>query len=125
MVAIVTFFVLTLVYFSPVLDGKQLTGPDTESWEGMAQEMMAWDEAHPDDPTSWTDAMFGGMPTYQIGTHQKPDVVGAVANNTLYWMPTVVFTMFVYLFGAYLMLLCLGLNPWLSLAMSVGFCFCS
>ncbi|MCR4620191.1 MAG: hypothetical protein K5633_05835 [Paludibacteraceae bacterium] len=124
-VAIVTFFVLTLVYFSPVLDGKQLTGPDTESWEGMAQEMMAWDEAHPDDPTSWTDAMFGGMPTYQIGTHQKPDVVGAVANNTLYWMPTVVFTMFVYLFGAYLMLLCLGLNPWLSLAMSVGFCFCS
>lgn len=124
-IAVVAFFVMTLVYFNPVLDGKEMVGQDTESWECMAQETMQWDEAHPDDVTWWTDAMFGGMPTYQIAGHQQLDVVSALTSKTLYGMPTVVFTMFIYLLGAYIMLLCFGVRPWLSLAMSVAFCFVS
>lgn len=117
--------VATLVYFSPVLEGKQYVGSDTESWESMAQEVNAWNKEHPDNQSAWTDAMFGGMPTYQISFKQGPDLLQVTLGNTLYKLPTVVLVMFVYLLGAYILLLCLGFNPWLSMAMTVPFCFCS
>ena len=36
---------------------------DISQWKGMAHEAMAYNEANPEDPTAWSNAMFGGMPT--------------------------------------------------------------
>ena len=39
----------------------------------MSHEMSVWNKAHPDDPTYWTDSMFGGMPTTAISTQNGGD----------------------------------------------------
>ena len=44
-VAILTFFILTLAYFNPVLDGKRLKQGDIVHYKGAAQEMVEHREA--------------------------------------------------------------------------------
>ncbi len=120
-VAVISFFIISFIYFSPVLDGKELVGHDTESWMGMYQESKVYNETH-DDPALWTNSMFGGMPTYQIG-------IGG-AKNVLPWIlapikifPRVIYTLFLYLIGFYILLLAFKVNPWLSIVCSIGFAF--
>ena len=58
--------VLAYAYVPQVLDGKIVNQSDISGWQGMSKEMMDWNAAHPDDPTAWTESMFGGMPTATI-----------------------------------------------------------
>ena len=64
---IILFFAVVAYSFVPqVLDGKIVNQSDIAGWKGMAQEAVAHNEAHPEDPTAWTNSMFGGMPTTAI-----------------------------------------------------------
>ena len=63
--AIVIFIVFTLIYCSPILDGKILYAGDTKSWEGMFQQNKVFQETT-GEYTWWTGSMFSGMPSYQI-----------------------------------------------------------
>ena len=67
--AFLLFTLISFTYFTPVLEGKQLIGHDTESWMHMAKETIDYNSTH-DDVTLWTNSMFGGMPTYQISMNQ-------------------------------------------------------
>ena len=61
---IVLFFLVLSYGFVPqVLGGKIVNQSDIASWKGMANEAMTYNAAHPEDPTAWTNSMFGGMPT--------------------------------------------------------------
>ena len=71
-VAVALFFIISIVYFSPVLDGKSLVGSDTESWIGMSKEARDFNATH-SEGTLWTKSMFGGMPTYQIAGPKSYD----------------------------------------------------
>lgn len=122
--AIVLFFIISLTYFSPVLNGKKLVGNDTESWLGMSKEATDYNSANHEDYALWTDAMFGGMPTYQIAMNRPANLL-TIASKTIYQLPRVVFTLFLYLLGFYILLICFKVNPWLSMAMALGFAFCS
>ncbi|MDR2962231.1 MAG: YfhO family protein [Bacteroidales bacterium] len=68
---IALFFVSTMVYFSPVFDGKELQTHDVQQWQGMSKEMRDHNErvqqTGAGTKTQWTNSMFGGMPTYLIG----------------------------------------------------------
>ena len=66
LVAIFVFILFTVIYCSPVLEGKIVKAGDTLSWKGMYQEAKLYHEKT-DDYTFWTGSMFSGMPTYQIG----------------------------------------------------------
>lgn len=55
---IVLFFAVVAYGFVPqVLSGKIVNQSDISSWKGMANEAMTHNEAHPDDPTAWTNSM--------------------------------------------------------------------
>ncbi len=120
-VAVISFFIISFVYFSPVLDGKELVGHDTESWMGMYQSSKVYNETH-DDVALWTNSMFGGMPTCQIGAPVKTNVLWII-NSVLSIFPRVIYTLFLYLIGFYILLLAFKVNPWLSLVCSIGFAF--
>ena len=69
----------------------------------------------------WTDSMFGGMPTTQItGTDiaTAPKGIWKVIRSA---MPIEVGTLIVAMLSAYVLGLCLGLSPWLSLLLGLGF----
>ena len=59
--AIIAFAVITLVYFSPVLQGKRIKQHDIEMHLGMSQEINQYREAT-GEQTLWTNAPVGGMP---------------------------------------------------------------
>ena len=59
---VVGLLVLAYAYVPQVLAGKIVNQSDISGYVGMSHEMKEFNAAHPDDPTLWTDAMFGGMP---------------------------------------------------------------
>ncbi|MDR1678801.1 MAG: YfhO family protein [Prevotellaceae bacterium] len=122
-IAVIAFLVISFVYFSPVFDGKELMGHDVESWLGMSQEVRNYNETH-DEPTLWTNSMFGGMPSYQIsGGAGSIDSPVSWISKALSVFPEMVRILFLYLIGFYILLSVFRINPWLSIALSIGFAF--
>lgn len=121
--AILLFIVIAFGYFPSVIEGKKLVAHDTQSWMCMAHETLEYNKTH-DDVTLWTNSMFGGMPTYQISMAQPNNVVQYV-EKAIQTFPAPVYNLILYLIGFYLLLLAFGINPWLSIAGSVGFTFAS
>ena len=117
-VALVVFIGFALVYCSPLLEGKVLQAGDVNSWKGASNEARTFYE-QTGETTWWTNSMFGGMPTYQI-TGSMPS--GTLRNSIQHithlgfnGSTEAIGLLFAYFFGFFLMLICFGINPWLSI----------
>lgn len=64
--AVVFFLAITMIYFSPLIEGKVLPQHDVTQFEGAAQELRDYYEKD-GESSAWTGSMFSGMPSYQIG----------------------------------------------------------
>lgn len=117
-VAIVAFVLFALAYCSPLLDGKVLQAGDVNTWKGGANEAIEY--LHQTGETSWwTNSMFSGMPTYQItGGTPAGHLRKSMEYASRLWLcdDYVAAGLIVgYLLGFFLMLICFGMNPWLSI----------
>jgi len=121
--AFLLFVVISFMYFSPVLEGKQLIGHDTESWMCMAKETLDYNATH-NDVTLWTNSMFGGMPTYQISMTQPYNLIKYV-EDMIHIFPNTVYNLMLYLIGFYILLLAFKVNPWLAIVGAIAFSFAS
>lgn len=69
LIALFVFFIVTIIYFKPyVFDGEVLGQQDLELANGMQGEIRKY-KAETGDIPLWTNAMFSGMPAYQILYH--------------------------------------------------------
>jgi hypothetical protein len=73
-ISLVVFIVLAFLYSSPVFSGKQLFQHDIVQYRGGAKELLDY-RAQNEKETYWSDSMFGGMPTYQMGSQFKGDII--------------------------------------------------
>lgn len=122
--ALAVFYALSIIYFSPALEGKRLVQGDLKNWQGMAQEIMEHRELTGEDPL-WTGSMFSGMPAYQI-TVLWPQNLLRFADDAFHgFLPRPMSFLFLYLLGMYILLRCLRINPWLSIVGAVAFGFSS
>jgi hypothetical protein len=122
--ALAVFYALSILYFSPALEGKRLVQGDLKNWQGMAQEIMEHREATGEDPL-WTGSMFSGMPAYQI-TVQWPQNLLRFADDAFHgFLPRPMSFLFLYLLGMYILLRCLRIDPWLSIVGAIAFGFSS
>lgn len=105
---IVVFFALVSVaYFLPaILEGRTLYRNDVEAVSGNGSDAKAYNEEHPNDPSYWTNSLFGGMPMYQIAP-SYPSTKGLEVMESIYTLRTPI-----NLLGSY---------PWLLFALMVGF----
>lgn len=71
------FIILSCIYFSPVFQGKALYQGDVLEAKAMQREIMSIKEATGTAPL-WTNAMFGGMPSFQIWTQYPANVTSYV-----------------------------------------------
>ncbi|MFT3752191.1 MAG: YfhO family protein [Paludibacter sp.] len=121
--ALLLFIVISFAYFTPVLEGKQLIGHDTQSWMQMAKETLDFNSNH-DEVTLWTNSMFGGMPTYQISMSQPYNLIKYV-EDAIHIFPNTIYNLMLYLIGFYILLLAFRVNPWLSMVGAIAFAFAS
>ena len=122
--AVVFFLVLSYGFVPQVLQGKIVNQSDISGYVGMSHEMSEWNAAHPDDPTYWTDSMFGGMPTTAISTQNGGDATQGIYNLLLTGKRPATY-LFIALLGAFLLMLALGVSWPLALGGAVAIAFCS
>ena len=117
LVALVVFIGFALAYCSPILQGKVLLQGDVNTWKGASNEARTFLEEEGYCPW-WTNSMFGGMPTYQITGALPSSALRAKIVDVLHLgLPdnNPIGLLFAYFCGFFLMLICFGVNPWLSL----------
>lgn len=103
------FVILSLVYFYPVLQGKQISQSDIVQYTGMAKEQNDFRQQTGDEPF-WTNAAFGGMPTYQLGAKYPHNYVKSV-DGFLRFLPRPADYLFLYFLGFYILLCVLKVDP--------------
>ncbi|MGX5818856.1 YfhO family protein [Chitinophaga lutea] len=121
--AILLFLGLAFLFCSPVLQGMELQQSDNVSWKGMSHEAISYQEATGIKPL-WTNAMFGGMPTYQIYMPQ---------DNYTYWLhlafmlglPKPVNFFFLAMLGFYVLGCVMRFRPWVAVLGAVAYGFAS
>lgn len=118
--AVLTFALLTIIYFYPYYKGMTLGSHDTTQWKAMAQETVAWKEKT-GEQALWTNSMFGGMPTFQISVIYPGNWVNYIPKALQPIFPEASALLFVMFSGFYILLLCFGINPWLSLAGALAY----
>jgi hypothetical protein len=121
---IVGLLVLSYAYVPQVLSGKIVNQSDISGWQGMSHEMMEWNAAHPDDPTAWTESMFGGMPTATIHASTRGDWTQQIYDFLLTGRRPATY-LFISLLGAWLLMLALGIHPLLAVGGAIAVTFCS
>ncbi len=110
---IVLFAILTLVYFRPLLSGKDLKQGDIDRHKGMSKEIADYRQTKQSEPL-WTNSMFGGMPAYQISTLYPGNWLTSLDAAFKLFLPHPSGYMFLYFLGFFILLLCLKVDPWLS-----------
>ena len=122
---IVLFFLALSYGFVPqVLQGKIVNQSDISGYVGMSHEMNEWNKAHPDNPTYWTDAMFGGMPTTAISTQNSGDYTQWLYDLLLTGKRPATY-LFITLLGAFLLFLALGVSWPIAMGGAIAVAFCS
>jgi len=122
--AVALFLALSYGFVPQVLQGKIVNQSDISGYIGMSREMTEWNAAHPDDPTYWTDSMFGGMPTTAISTQNGGDYTQKLYDLLLTGKRPATY-LFIALLGAFLLMLSLGVSWPLALGGAVAVAFCS
>lgn len=115
------FIVISLVYFSPVLSGKQLFQSDIMQYIGMSKQQNDFREATGTE-TYWTNSAFGGMPTYQLGAKYPHNYIKSL-DLTLRFLPRPADYLFLYLAGFYVLLLVLKVDYKLAILGALAFGF--
>ncbi len=99
--SLVVFIVLAFLYSTPVFSGKQLFQHDIVQYRGGAKELLDY-RANTGNETYWSDSMFGGMPTYQMGSQFKGDIIKKIDSN-LNFLPRPVNYLFLLFAGFFLL----------------------
>ncbi|MBQ0152105.1 MAG: YfhO family protein [Chryseobacterium sp.] len=100
-ISIIAFLVLAFLYSTPVFTGKQLFQHDIVQYRGGAKELLDYRAAH-DKETYWSDSMFGGMPTYQMGSRFEGDFIKKI-DGYLNFLPRPVNYIFLLFSGFFLL----------------------
>lgn len=115
------FVIISLAYFSPVLQGKSIFQSDIVHYIGMSKQQKDFKQATGEE-TYWTNSAFGGMPTYQLGA-QYPNNYIKKLDLALRFLPRPADYLFLYFIGFYILLLVLKVDLKLAALGALAFGF--
>ena len=103
--AVLLFAVLAFAYFFPAdIEGRILYRHDASAGRGAGQEGIEYRQKT-GERSRWTNALFGGMPTYQMApSYHSTDNLSQAINAYHLWLPENVWYVFAYLLGFYILL---------------------
>ncbi|MCR5470090.1 MAG: YfhO family protein [Prevotella sp.] len=103
--AVLLFAVLAFAYFFPAdIEGRILYRHDASAGRGAGQEGIEYLQKT-GERSRWTNALFGGMPTYQMApSYGSTNLLTKAVNAYHLWLPENVWYVFAYLLGFYILL---------------------
>ena len=122
--AVIAFAVLAYAYAPELFKGKIVNQSDISAWNGMANEIVTYNQEHPDDPTYWTNSMFSGMPAVPISIVYQGDYTEPLY-KLLFVGERPASYLLISLIGSFLMFLAFGANVYLSILGAIAVTFCS
>ncbi|MBD1427802.1 YfhO family protein [Sphingobacterium arenae] len=115
---------LVFFYFSPIFGGKTLVQSDVVQAAGSQKELFDYKEKDGHAP-NWTNAMFGGMPTYQIWYEHANNITSYINRGISRVFPAPTDIVLIYLLGGYFLFSVLRVKPWLAAVGAVALAFTS
>ena len=105
MLAVLLFAVLAFAYFFPAdIEGRILYRHDASAGRGAGQEGIEYMQKT-GERSRWTNALFGGMPTYQMApSYHSTDKLSTMTKIYHLFLPENVWYVFAYLLGFYILL---------------------
>ena len=103
--AVLLFAVLAFAYFFPAdIEGRILYRHDASAGRGAGQAGIEYLQKT-GERSRWTNALFGGMPTYQTApAYGSTNLLTKAINAYHLWLPENVWFVFAYLLGFYILL---------------------
>lgn len=115
LIAILAFIVISFIYFFPAItEDRILFQHDTVAGAGAGQEAKEYYE-RTGERTRWTNALFGGMPTYQMSpSYNSTEPLTFVQKVYHLFLPNYVWLTFIMMLGFYILLRAFGIPAWLA-----------
>ncbi len=124
LLALVAFLVLALAYNAPQLSGKKLKQDDMLQFTGMARELVDYEKAT-GHHALWTNALFAGMPAYQIYLPKPGMLVDHLNHFLAYTVPQPAGVLLLMSLCFYFLMVTLGTRPLLAAIGGIAFAFSS
>lgn len=121
LITVLGFIAISVIYFNPILEGKDLHQMDNSHGIGASNELIQY-EKESGERAQWTNSMFGGMPAYQIKGDASANIFNKISHTIDLGLPyTTMAILFLYLMGFYLLLLSLKIDKWISAIGAIAF----
>ena len=118
---ILGFALVAVLYFNPVLNGKKIYQSDIVQYTGMAKQHLDFRKTN-DAESYWTNAAFGGMPTYQLGAKYPHNYIKKL-DLAIRFLPRPADYLFLYLLGFYVLLMVLKIDYKVAVLGALAFGF--
>jgi len=121
LLAVLLFLIISLIYFSPVLEGKKLQASDAMKFKGMSKEMVDYRQATGKEAL-WSNNMFSGMPAYLTSTLYPGEIFSKVQKAiTSVSQPVMILTLSFVFFFVLCLLLDIAVWPAFAASLAYGF----
>ena len=119
--AVVLFLVISVIYFSPVLEGKRLQSSDGAQFKGMSKEIVDYRNATGKEAL-WSNNMFSGMPAYLTSTIYSGELISKIQKSvTAISQPVMILTLSFSFF--FMLCILLDMGVWTAFAASLAYGF--
>ncbi len=126
LLSVVIMALVALVYFYPdAIDGRVLEQHDIRQGIANGQEAKEFHE-RTGETTRWTNALCGGMPTFQIApSYASAPLLNWIAKAYSLWLPSPANLLFIMMTGFFIMGLCMKMRWYVSLFGAIAWAFSS
>jgi hypothetical protein len=121
-IALTALFIFNAIYFIPAYQGKVLEQDDIKLGVAKSKELLDFRE-ETGKQALWTNAMFSGMPTFQINLQHPGSIFEKLEPLTKLWQPAQIGLILFLMFGMYFLLASFRLDPWVSALGALAFGF--
>lgn len=120
-IAIIVFAIASVLYFNPVLTGKQMRQSDITQFIGMSKSVNEYRAEKGEEPY-WLDNAFSGMPAYQVSAYYPNDFVRYI-DKAIRFLPRPADYLFLYFISFFFLLNALKVDWKLAVLGSLSFGF--
>jgi hypothetical protein len=119
-VAILIFLLIANTFFTLLGDEYVLKQNDLQNIRGMSKELADYRYMN-NDEALWSNNMFGGMPGYQTSLNYPSNLLVKADKVLKLFLWSSKGSLYMCMFGFYILMLCLRVRPWLGIIAAIGF----